>query len=92
LCRVALLASEVALGTNCISLSQNSIVHVSLQRGERAERMEAALLDAAPRLKPPVAGGTWKAAEPALAFDVERFNAVRGHQAAQGREIGRCLK
>jgi hypothetical protein len=25
-------------------------------------------------------------------FDLKRFNAVRGYQAQQGREISRCLK
>jgi hypothetical protein len=34
LCRVALLANEVALSTNCISLGQNSIM-LSLQRCEQ---------------------------------------------------------
>jgi hypothetical protein len=61
-------------------------------KGERAERMEVALLDAAPRLRPPTRGGTWEQADPLATFDVKRFNAVRGHQAAQGREISRCLK
>ena len=64
---------------------------VAFWKGERAERMEVALLDAAPRLRPPTVGGTWGEADPLATFDVRRFNAVRGHQAAQGREIGRCL-
>jgi hypothetical protein len=29
---------------------------------------------------------------PAHPFDLRRFNAIRGYQAQQGREIGRCLK
>jgi hypothetical protein len=65
---------------------------VAFWKGERAERMEVALLDGAPGVKPPTRGGTWEEADPAETFDVKRFNAVRGHQAAQGREIGRCLK
>jgi hypothetical protein len=65
---------------------------VAFWKGERAERMEVALLDGAPRVKSPARGGTWEAAEAAETFDVRRFNAIRGHQAAQGREISRCLK
>jgi hypothetical protein len=65
---------------------------VAFWKGERAERMEVALLDGAPGVKPPARGGTWEEADPAETFDVRRFNAIRGHQAAQGREISRCLK
>jgi hypothetical protein len=65
---------------------------VAFWKGERAERMEVALLDGAPGVKPPTRGGTWEEAEAAETFDVRRFNAIRGHQAAQGREISRCLK
>jgi hypothetical protein len=65
---------------------------VAFWKGERAERMEVALLDGAPDMKPPTRGGTWEEADAAETFDVKRFNAVRGHQAAQGREISRCLK
>ena len=65
---------------------------VAFWKGERAERMEVALVDAAPKLRPPTVGGAWEQADPLATFDVRRFNAVRGHQAAQGREIGRCLK
>ena len=65
---------------------------VAFWKGERAERLEATLLDAAPRLKPPLLGGTWTPAAPEETFDVKRFNAVRGYQAQQGRKISRCLK
>jgi hypothetical protein len=65
---------------------------IAFWKGERAERMEVALLDAAPKVRPPTRGGTWEQADPLTTFDVKRFNAVRGHQAAQGREISRCLK
>jgi hypothetical protein len=65
---------------------------VAFWKGERAERMEVALLDGAPQVKPPTLGGTWEEAEAAETFDMRRFNAIRGHQAAQGREISRCLK
>jgi hypothetical protein len=54
--------------------------------GERAERIEVALFDAAPRVRPPVRGGTWEEADPLTTFDLKRFNAVRGYQAQQGRE------
>jgi hypothetical protein len=65
---------------------------VAFWKGERAERMEVALLDGAPCVKPPTRGGTWEEAAAAETFDVRRLNAIRGHQAAQGREIARCLK
>jgi hypothetical protein len=65
---------------------------VAFWKGERAERMEVALFDAAPRVRPPVGGGTWEEADPLTTFDLKRFNAVRGYQAQQGRELSRCLK
>jgi hypothetical protein len=65
---------------------------VAFWKGERAERMEVALLDGAPDVKPPARGGTWEEADAAETFEVRRFNAIRGHQAAQGREISRCLR
>src|SRR5262245_60537303 len=49
---------------------------IAFWKGERAERMEVALL----------------AAAPLTTFDVRRFNAVRGAQAQISREISRCLK
>ena len=61
-------------------------------KGERAERIEVALFDAAPKLRPPQAGFQWEEADPLTTFDLKRFNAVRGYQAQQGREISRCLK
>ena len=61
-------------------------------KGERAERIEVALFDAAPKLRPPQAGYQWEQADPLTTFDLKRFNAVRGYQAQQGREISRCLK
>jgi hypothetical protein len=65
---------------------------IAFWKGERAERIEVALFDAAPRVRPPVRGGTWEEADPLTTFDLKRFNAVRGYQAQQGREISRCLK
>ena len=41
---------------------------------------------------PPQAGYQWEEADPLTTFDLKRFNAVRGYQAQQGREISRCLK
>ena len=65
---------------------------IAFWKGERAERIEVALFDAAPKLRPPQAGFQWEQADPLTTFDLKRFNAVRGHQAQQGREISRCLK
>ena len=65
---------------------------IAFWKGERAERIEVALFDAAPKLRPPQAGFEWEEADPLTTFDLKRFNAVRGYQAQQGREISRCLK
>src|SRR4249920_1252440 len=65
---------------------------IAFWKGERAERIEVALFDAAPKLRPPQAGFEWEQADPLTTFDVKRFNAIRGFQAQQGREISRCLK
>ncbi len=65
---------------------------IAFWKGERAEKIEVALFDAAPKLRPPQAGFEWEEADPLTTFDLKRFNAVRGYQAQQGREISRCLK
>src|SRR5215213_4947976 len=65
---------------------------IALWKGERAERIETALFDAAPKLRPPQTGFQWEEADPLTTFDLRRFNAIRGYQAQQGREISRCLK
>ena len=65
---------------------------IAFWKGERAERIEVALFDAAPKIRPPAHGFQWEEADPLTTFDVRRFNAIRGCQAQQGREIGRCLK
>lgn len=65
---------------------------IALWKGERAERLEVALFDAAPRRRPPTVGGTWEKADPLATFDIRRFDAIRGYQAQQGRELSRCLK
>src|SRR4051812_24496391 len=65
---------------------------IALWKGERAERIETTLFDAAPKLRPPQAGFPWEEADPLTTFDLKRFNAVRGYQAQQAREISRCLK
>ena len=65
---------------------------VAFWKAERAERIETALFDAAPTRRPPQAGYRWEEADPLTTFDLRRFNAIRGYQAQQGREIARCLK
>ena len=65
---------------------------IAFWKGERAERMEVALLAAAPKIRPPAHGYQWEAADPLTTFDVKRFNAIRGAQAQIGREIKSCLQ
>jgi hypothetical protein len=65
---------------------------IALWKGERAEKIETALFDAAPELRAPQTGFQLEEADPLTTFDLRRFNAVRGYQAQQGREISRCLK
>ena len=65
---------------------------IAFWKGERAERIEVALFDAAPKIRPPQAGFQWEEADPLTTFDVRRFNAIRGQQAQIGREISHCLK
>src|SRR6476620_7132251 len=65
---------------------------IAFWKSERAERIEVALFDAAPKLRPPQAGFEWEEADPLTTFDLKRFNAIRGYQAQQGRELSRCLK
>jgi hypothetical protein len=64
---------------------------IAFWKGERAERIEVALFDAAPRIRPPTHGPQWEQADPLTTFDVRRFNAIRGQQAQIGREIRHCL-
>ena len=63
---------------------------IAFWKGERAERIEVALFDAAPSTRQN--GYRQEEADPLTTFDLRRFNAVRGYQAQQGREISRCLK
>ena len=65
---------------------------IAFWKSERADKIETALFDAAPRIRPPHGGYKWEEADPLTTFDVKRLNAVRGYHAQQGREIGRCLK
>jgi hypothetical protein len=51
---------------------------IAFWKGERAERIEVALFDTAPKLRPPQAGFAWEEADPLTTFDLKRFNAVRG--------------
>ena len=48
---------------------------IAFWKGERAERIEVALFDAAPKLRPPQAGFEWEEADPLTTFDLKRFNA-----------------
>src|SRR6476619_1159719 len=43
---------------------------IALWKGERAERIEVALFDAAPRIRPPTHGPGWEQADPLTTFDV----------------------
>ncbi len=63
---------------------------IAFWKGERAEKIETALFDAAPSTRQN--GYRQEEADPLTTFDLKRFNAVRGYQAQQGREISRCLK
>ena len=65
---------------------------IAFWKGERAERIEVALFDAAPRIRPPHGDFQWEEADPLTTFDVRRFNAIRAQQAQLGREIRYCLK
>ena len=65
---------------------------IAFWKTERADKIETALFDAAPKIRPPHGGFQWEEADPLTTFDVKRFNAVRGYHAQQGREISRCLK
>ena len=65
---------------------------IAFWKGERAERIEVALFDAAPKIRPPEHGYQWEEADPLTTFDVRRFNAIRGQQAQIGREIRSCLR
>ena len=65
---------------------------IAFWKSERADKIETALFDAAPRIRPPHGGYKWEEADPLTTFDVRRFNAIRGYHAQQGREISRCLK
>ena len=65
---------------------------IAFWKSERAERIEVALFDAAPKIRPPHGGFEWEEADPLTTFDVRRFNAIRAQQAQLGREIRSCLK
>ena len=89
------LIATVAEETGATTEIENRLARrlaIALWKGERAERIETALFDAAPKLRPPQTGFQWEEADPLTTFDVKRFNAIRGYQAQQGREISRCLK
>ena len=49
---------------------------IAFWKGERAERIEIALFDAAPKIRPPTHGYQWEEADPLTTFDVRRFNTM----------------
>ena len=65
---------------------------IAFWKSERADKIETALFDAAPKIRPPHGGYKWEEADPLTTFDVRRFNAIRAQQAQLGREIRYCLK
>ena len=87
---IAHLAAEVG-ATSEIEARLARRLAIAFWKGERAERIEVALFDAAPKVRPPAHGYQWEPADPLTTFDVRRFNAVRGQQAQLGREIRNCL-
>ena len=59
---------------------------IAFWKGERAEQIETALFDAAPKLRPPQAGFEWEEADPLTTFDVSdstRSAASRPSKAAR---------
>ena len=88
---IAHLTDEVGASTEIEARLARRLA-IAFWKGERAERIEVALFDAAPRIRPPHGGFQWEEADPLTTFDVKRFNAIRGYHAQQGREISRCLK
>ena len=87
---IAHLTEEVGAATEIEARLARRLA-IAFWKGERAERIEVALFDAAPKLRPPQAGFEWEEADPLTTFDVRRFNAIRGQQAQLGREIRNCL-
>ena len=88
---IAHLADEVG-ATSEIEARLARRLAIAFWKSERAERIEVALFDAAPRIRPPHGGFQWEEADPLTTFDVRRFNAIRAQQAQLGREIRNCLK
>ena len=87
---IAHLAAEVGAASEIAARLARRLA-IAFWKGERAERIEVALFDAAPKLRPPTHGCQWEPADPLTTFDVRRFNAIRGQQAQLGREIRNCL-
>jgi hypothetical protein len=88
---IATVAEETGASTEIESRLARRLA-IALWKGKRAERMETALFDAAPKVRPPPTGFQWEETDSLTTFDLKRFNVVRGYQAQQGREISRCLK
>ena len=90
--------SKPCAGGRILGAASNSAVSIlsarSLFQNAMASRRarRASISPAAPKIRPPHGGYKWEEADPLTTFDVRRFNAIRGYQAQQGREIGHCLK
>ena len=64
---------------------------IAFWKSERAERIEVALFDAAPKLRPPQAGFEWEEADPLTTFDIKRW-LFSGSGVLSGRHDGRAAK
>ena len=73
---IAHLTDEVGAATEIEARLARRLA-IAFWKGERAERIEVALFDAAPRIRPPHGGFKWEEADPLTTFDVRRFNAIR---------------
>ena len=51
---------------------------IAFWKSERADKIETALFDAAPKIRPPHGGYKSEEPDPHTTIDVRRFNAIRG--------------
>ena len=83
---IAHLTEEVGAATEIEARLARRLA-IAFWQGERAERIQVALFDAATKIRPPEHGYQWEQADPLTTFDVRRFNAIRGARAQIGHEI-----